>query len=149
MITETGKVVAVCDDKVWVQTIRTSACQQCAARHGCGQKALASVTGGRANQVLVTNSVGARVGDEVMIGIPEQALLGASFLAYALPLLGLVVGSLAGHAMGGSGDLPALAGGGTGLFAGLVATRLWQRRKEAGYEPRLLRVQRPQVPACR
>lgn len=149
MITETGKVVAVRGNQVWVQTIRTSACQQCAARHGCGQKALASVTGGRANRILVANSVAARVGDEVVIGIPEEALLGASFLAYAVPLLGLVAGSLAGHAMGGSGDLPALAGGIAGLAAGLAATRLRQRQKGTGYEPRLLRVERTQISVCR
>lgn len=149
MITETGKVVAVRGDQVWVQTIRTSACQQCAARHGCGQKALASVTGGRANRVLVANSVGARVGDEVLIGIPEEALLGASFLAYALPLLGLVAGSLAGHSMGAGGDLPALTGGITGLVAGLAVAALRQRQKRSGYEPRLLRIHQTEIPVCR
>lgn len=50
MITETGKVVAEKGERVWVQTIRASACQSCAARSGCGQRVLASATGGRANQ---------------------------------------------------------------------------------------------------
>ena len=148
MITETGKVIALKGDQAWVQTIRASACQCCAARHGCGQKALATVTGGRANQVLVANTVDARVGDEVVIGIPEQALLGASLLVYALPLLTLVLGSVVGHQLAPSGDLPAMIGGAGGLASGLGLAALWQRRLGSACEPRLVRVQRAASAAC-
>jgi len=83
MISESGKVVGVDGDRVWVQTIRNSACQSCSARQGCGQRVLASATGGRANQIRVLNRLNAQVGDDVTLAIEETALLRASLLVYA------------------------------------------------------------------
>lgn len=140
MITETGKVVAVSGDRVWVQTIRTSACESCSARNGCGQRALAGVSGGRANQVLVTNSLGARVGDEVTVAIDESALLGASLLVYALPLLLMVLGTVAGHQLSGGHDAAAMSGAAAGLFAGFFLARRAGSNPARDYEPRLLKV---------
>ncbi|WP_288373165.1 SoxR reducing system RseC family protein, partial [uncultured Marinobacter sp.] len=117
MITETGKVVALKGDRAWVQTIRTSACQSCSARSGCGQRALASVSGGRANQILVANTVDARVGDEVVIGVDEQSVLTASLAVYGLPLVLMVLGSIGAYRWLGATDLVAI----TGALAGLAA----------------------------
>ena len=36
MLTETGRVVAVDGDRLWVETIRKSTCGSCAAQKGCG-----------------------------------------------------------------------------------------------------------------
>ncbi|MBK1872824.1 MULTISPECIES: SoxR reducing system RseC family protein [Marinobacter] len=145
MITETGKVVAVSGEHAWVQTIRISACQSCSARNGCGQKLLASATGGRANQVRVVNSVNACVGQDVTLGIEESALLGASMLVYALPLLLMVVASVVGHQVSGGNDFVSMVGAAAGLASGFFISRKLQHRKSGGYEPRLLRVNR--IPA--
>lgn len=145
MITESGKVVAVTGDHAWVQTIRTSACQSCSARNGCGQKVLASATSGRANQVRVLNSVNACVGEEVTLGIEESALLSASLLVYALPLLLMVAASIIGHYLSGGSDFAAMAGAAAGLASGFLVSRQWQRRQTGGYEPRMLRINR--IPA--
>lgn len=142
MITETGKVIALKEDQAWVQTIRQSACESCSARSGCGQRVLASATSGRANQVLVRNTVDARVGDEVTLGIDEQALLGASLLVYALPLLLMALASVAGHQLSGGADLGAIAGAVGGLTLGFVLGRWRQTGRGHRYEPRLLRVNR-------
>ncbi|GHD40024.1 positive regulator of sigma(E), RseC/MucC [Marinobacter persicus] len=142
MITETGKVVAIDGGYAWVQTIRTSACQSCSARSGCGQRALASVTGGRANRVRVSNSAGARVGDDVVLGIDEQALLRASLWVYGVPLLALVVGCIAGFRGFGGSELSAVAGAVVGLAGGFWLVRRWQAGNAGAFEPRMLRVQR-------
>lgn len=147
MITETGKVIAIKGDQVWVQTIRTSACQSCSARSGCGQKALASLSGGRANQILVANTVNARVGDDVTIGIDEQALLGASLHVYALPLGAMVLATIAGHNLGGGSDLGAMLGALAGLGGGFLLARLFTDRRDS-YEPRLLRRNRISSETC-
>lgn len=139
MITENGKVVAIDGDRAWVQTIRNSACQSCAARHGCGQRALAGATGGRANQVLVANELEARVGDEVTLAIDEAALLRASLLVYAVPLLLMVAGAVLGHGAGGQ-DLMAIIGALSGLMGGFTLVRWLQRRSIHRYEPRLIRI---------
>lgn len=137
MITETGQVVAESGGKVWVMTIRQSACQSCSARHGCGQKALATMSQGKANQILVDNTLGARVGDQVTLAIAESALLGASVLVYALPLLLLVLGAVAGSWLSAGGDLPALAGATVGLAAGFGLVRRIMRSQAGSWEPRM------------
>ncbi|MBO6849160.1 MAG: SoxR reducing system RseC family protein [Marinobacter sp.] len=140
MISESGKVVAVDGDRVWVQTIRNSACQSCSARQGCGQRALASATGGRANQIRVLNRLNAQVGDDVMLAIEETALLRASLLVYAVPLLLMVAGAMIGHQLSGSEDLAAMVGAGLGLGGGFVLARRAQRKSADQYEPRMTRI---------
>lgn len=146
MITESGQVVAESGSKVWVMTIRQSACQSCSARHGCGQKALATMSQGKANQILVDNTLGARVGDQVTLAIGESALLGASLLVYALPLLMLVVGAMLGHWIAGDGDLPALAGAVAGLAAGFILVRYLMSRSAGEWEPRMTSVSMSSAP---
>ncbi|MDX1754475.1 MAG: SoxR reducing system RseC family protein [Marinobacter sp.] len=145
MITETGKVVAQEGDKVWVQTIRQSACQSCSARQGCGQRVLASVSGGKANQVLVANHLGARVGDEVTVAIAESALLGASLLIYALPLALFVLGAMLGHWAAPESEGVAILGSLAGLAAGFGLARTSQHRSADDYAPLLLRINGPAI----
>jgi sigma-E factor negative regulatory protein RseC len=148
MITETGRVVGVAGDRVWVQTIRTSACESCSARHGCGQRALAGVSGGRANQVLVANSLGARVGDEVTVGIAESALLGASLLVYAVPLVLMVAGAVLGHQLSAghaANEAVAMVGAAVGLALGFLAAGRGQSRKTGAWEPTLVGVRQASV----
>lgn len=140
MITETGRVVAVMGDKAWVQTIRASACESCSARSGCGQRVLANASSGRANQVLVSNHLSARVGDEVTVAIEESALLSASLLVYALPLLLMVLGAVTGQQLFPAQDAGAIAGAITGLAGGFILARIAQSRAGADYEPVLVNI---------
>lgn len=146
MITESGRVVAVDGSNIWVQTIRQSACNSCKARQGCGQRALAGVTGGRANQVCVANALDARVGDEVTLAIKESALLGASVLAYALPLLLFVLGAIAGHLAGSGSEVASMVGALAGLAVGFGLSRFLNGRHESDYVPQLVNVQRASAP---
>jgi len=140
MITESGRVVAVSGTTVWVQTIRQSTCQSCSARGGCGQRVLAAASDGRANQVQVLNSLHAGVGDDVTLGIAEQALLQASLLVYALPLLLMVAASMAASQLVPGSDGVAILAAGLGLGAGFFVARLRQHRIPSGYQPHLMKV---------
>ncbi|MBQ0763380.1 SoxR reducing system RseC family protein [Marinobacter psychrophilus] len=140
MITESGRVVAVSGNTVWVQTIRQSACQSCSARSGCGQRVLAAASGGRANQVQVLNTLHAGVGDDVTLGIAEQALLQASLLVYALPLLLMVAASIAANQLVPGSDGVAILAAGLGLGAGFFVARRWQRHMPGDYQPHLMKV---------
>ncbi|OEY66903.1 SoxR reducing system RseC family protein [Marinobacter sp. X15-166B] len=143
MITETGRVVAVEADKVWVQTIRQSACQSCAVRSGCGQRVLAGVSGGKADQVLVNNTLGARLGDEVTLAIAEAALLSASVWVYALPLGLLVAGTALGHWLAPQSEWVAVGGAALGLAAGFAGARVHSHRGGRHYAPELVAVHPP------
>ncbi|WP_303291345.1 SoxR reducing system RseC family protein [Marinobacter sp. SS5-14b] len=148
MITETGKVVALNGEHAWVQTIRVSACESCSARSGCGQRALAAVSGGRANQILVENTAGARVGDEVVIGVDEQSLLSASLAVYGVPLVLMVLMSIAGHRWFGGTDLVAILGALVGLGTGFWLVRRWQSRSGEKFQPRMIRINRIAAVPC-
>lgn len=141
MITERGRVIAVRGGQAWVQTIRMSACQSCSARAACGQRALASVSGGRANQVLVANTLDAGVGDEVSVAIAESALLQASLLVYALPLVLMVAGAIAGHQWAPTMDLYAMAGAAGGLGLGFWLAHRAQGMLGRDCTPQLVRIE--------
>ncbi|WP_404368849.1 SoxR reducing system RseC family protein [Marinobacter sp.] len=140
MITERGRVIAVKADRVWVQTIRQSACQSCSARAACGQKVLAGMSAGRANQIAVNNLLDAAVGDEVTVAIGESALLRASLLVYALPLVLMVSGAILGQQISSESDALAVAGAGMGLGLGFLIARSVQKRLGASYAPELIRI---------
>lgn len=105
MLTETGKVVAIEGDGLWVETLKQSACAKCQAQKGCGQKLLAATSDNMSYVKAVfskefSQSAGKLwvVGDHVTIGIEERALVVGTFLTYLVPLLFLIIGAtLASH----------------------------------------------------
>ena len=99
MIEETGTVVEVNNDGVWVETIKNSACASCAARNGCGQKLLASAGDGKRMVVNVSNphEFQVKAQDSVLIGVEEGAFLKATLYIYLVPLIALFLGALVGE----------------------------------------------------
>ncbi len=136
MITETGKVVAIETNGVWVETANQSACGRCAARKGCGQSLLVKADGHRSYIQAAWNghaSDKCREGDLITIGIHESAVLRGSLMVYCLPLLGLVVGAIIGNIL----SLPE-AGVAASTAIGLTAATLgvrWFSRRHVG-DPR-------------
>ena len=127
MLEEAGSVVALDGGKAWVQTIRKSACSSCEAKSGCGQGVLASISDGKANQVLVDNTLNLNVGDEVLLGIPEDLLVRASFMVYFLPLLTMICAAAATEKWLLVGDAWVALAGGLGLIVGFVVVNVYSR----------------------
>lgn len=128
MLTETGRVVALEADGLWVETIRRSTCGTCAAQKGCGHGLLNRISDGRRGYVRVLPGNQAiedyRIDDQVLISIPEEVILRGSFIAYILPLIVMLLGALAAvNWLPGSGDLLALLGAGGGLAVGFALVR--------------------------
>ena len=143
MLEEHGVVVAVHDNLADVQTTRTSLCGQCSANQGCGTASLGQLFGQKKTVVTVVNHKGAKVGDQVVIGLEEQALLKSSVLLYFIPLLGLFAGAigydmLANYTPLVSSELLTVLAG----FIGLVAGLAWVKRVtvKMSSDPRLIPV---------
>jgi sigma-E factor negative regulatory protein RseC len=68
-------------------------------------------------------------GDEVILSIGDGELLRAAALAYALPLLGLLVGALAARGLAEAGEGGALATGLAGAAVGGWLARTLARRR--------------------
>ncbi|MDV3238395.1 MAG: SoxR reducing system RseC family protein [Gammaproteobacteria bacterium] len=145
MIEETARVVAAEGEFVWVETQRQSTCGGCAARQGCGTATLAKVLGRRRTRVRALNRDAARVGDRVVVGIDEQALVRGSLAVYAVPLLGLLAGGVLGALVQTrlqlAGEALTLIAGVAGLIAGLLWVKGFTRRirGDSRYQPVVLR----------
>ena len=143
MILETGTVVAVESDVLWVETIQKSACEVCVAEKGCGQKFLSKLAGKTTSiRVLLDKQSQQKfsVGQSVTIGIPEDVIVLASLLVYLLPIFGAVAGAALVGINGGGGDLQSIAGALAGLLFGgwLVSLHSRKSRNDLRYNPILV-----------
>ena len=94
-IIESGRVVAIEESGVWVETIRSSACGSCAARSGCGHRTLAGMLTGEKGLIRARNSDKLQaalcsINDRVEISIRGSTLTKSALTLYGGPLaLGL------------------------------------------------------------
>lgn len=148
MLEETAQVVRIRGEEVWVETQRRSSCDSCAAEKGCGTATLSKVLGNRRNVVRVLSAIPLGVGDRVVIGIREQALVRGSLAVYAVPILLLLLGGLLGE-LGAqqfiweNAELASVTLGISGLIAGLAWLRRFTRRiqNDSNFQPVVLRRQ--------
>ena len=150
MLTETGRVVAVDEDGLWVETIRQSTCGSCMAQKGCGHGLLNRIADGRRNYVRVLGPAPAiaacAVNDRVRISIPDHVVLRGSLVVYVLPLLAMLsLAAAASFLWPTSQDLAAAGGAVTGLLLGfgLVRWHAWRHRDDCKLQPTLLEVVSP------
>jgi len=94
MIEEYARVIAVENDQLLLEAETRAACNACAARQGCGTSVLSKWVGRKFTRFQVPNTVNARVGDEVVVGLAEEAMLTGSLLVYLLPLLAMIAFAL-------------------------------------------------------
>lgn len=143
MITETGRVLEVEGDWAWVACRRQVECQRCAEGRGCGGGVLGKLLGDRLHKVrAATGAVAVEPGDQVLIGLGEDAVMRAAAAVYLVPLLLALAGGVAATTLAGGGDLAALAGAVAGLVLGLGWARSYSRRHAAdsSLQPVILRL---------
>ena len=94
MIEERARVIAIENDQLLLEAQTQAACGACAARQGCGTSLLSRWVGRKFTRFQAPNTVNASVGDEVVVGLAEEAMLKGSVLVYLLPLLAMIVFAL-------------------------------------------------------
>lgn len=102
---------------------------------GCGKCESAGSCGGSGSFQRVPNAVGARVGDHVLVGVADGAILTAAVVSYAVPLATTLGGAIAGGGLGG--EVVAVAGAVLGLLIGWLSLRFLDRRMATRREPLL------------
>lgn len=129
MLTESGLVIAVEQDHLWVETISRSACGSCQARAGCGQSLLARWAE-RSSYLKVPldhhDPASFAVNDSVTLGIPRDVVVKSSLLLYCLPILLLVLGALAGQHYWNS-EAASIAAALVGLGLGAVLVKVYSK----------------------
>ena len=92
----------------------------------------------------MSNPIGAAVGERVVVGLEESALLTSSLLGYVLPLTSLLAGALLGSQFAPAGvvtDLYSVSGAVIGLILGIAALK-WATSRAGGkrqFQPVILR----------
>lgn len=141
MVEGIAHVVAVEGALAWLEPEQTTSCGSCASSSACGAKGIGTTASRlEARRFSLDNQAGLAVGERVVVGIRENALVKASLTAYAIPLAtALISGALAQWAEGRDGiTMAAMIGG---LLLGLGLARLSASRLSARGElaPRFLR----------
>ena len=150
MLTETGRVVAVENDSLWIETIRASTCGSCQAQKGCGHGLINKISDGSRSYIRVLPGELApsacEVDDQVRVSIPEEVILRGSFIVYILPLAGMLAGAASAVALfSGNQDLLAAIGAVVGFGVGVSVVRwhAWRHRDDAALQPTLLEIVKP------
>jgi len=142
MLLETGRIVAVEPQGLWVETLQRSACGSCQAQKGCGHSLLAKA-GARADYLWVLlearDATHYCLGQEVQIGVPEELITRGSLLVYWVPLMGLLAATLFAHQQHWGEGVMALAAL-LGLLLGGVIVRwhAYQTRFDSRLQPVLV-----------
>ena len=140
MLEQAAKVVAVNGDRIWIETQSRSACSHC-SNTGCGTSVISKLFGSKRNRLELHNSLAARPGEQVMIGIPDEVLVRASVWAYLVPIVVMLLLTAAGARLGMAEGLQVLLAL-WGLVSGFILVR-WITRHGSyrqSFKPRLLRI---------
>lgn len=132
MLETRATVMQIHDRSAVVRANQVSGCEQCNGQ-GCGSSKVAQLFCSQPRQFEVENTIGASVGEEVIISVADGAVLRGIALVYVLPLVLMVLcGGVAGmlsHTAEQS-DLYATAGGVAGLLLGFLSAK-WIASRQA------------------
>ena len=131
------------DDAAMLEIVRRTPCGLCGQSRGCGISIWGRLFGHKPNIFKAVNQINAKVGDSVIVGIEEQALLTSSMTVYGIPLVAMLAGALlaGGLFAAGHADRNAVIGAVIGLVFGLLWVKAYTagRGLDARYRPVILR----------
>jgi len=149
MIEMQARVITIEPGAALVEPMSGASCSSCASSSGgsstggCGADKIGQLFTIKTKQYRVIDPIGSSVGDEVIIGIADGAVLRGSAAVYALPLLLIFIGAtLAAYiAPSQNQDLASIMGAAAGFLLG--ALWLFRFSRKAGnnpqYQPIILR----------
>jgi sigma-E factor negative regulatory protein RseC len=123
---------------------RSTGCGRCHEPGGCGggSNLFGQLFGTRTSIFRVRNSIGAQVGERVLVGVGDREILRTALVTYFLPIVLLVAGAFGGMALAETpNDSAAFTGGLFGFAAGVLAVTIyqWRARKSGSLQPILMR----------
>lgn len=108
-----------------VEAYPRAACGHCSASSGCATGVLARIFGDGPKRFYVDDPIGARPGEQVIVGVADGALSRACAIVYLFPLIFVIAGAAAGALSAGTSHQDLAAAGGATL--GLAAGYAWIR----------------------
>ena len=148
MIEEQAIVVGIKGDQARLEFERSQPCGLCGATRGCGISMWGRIFGQHRGLFSTVNNLQVSIGERVVIGIEESALISSAITAYMIPLGLLCIGAWILPQIGHIGpenrqlsDIYALLGAVAGLVIGLLIVKLLTNDKKliGRYQPVMLR----------
>lgn len=93
MIEEYAVILASQGQQATLELERHTACGLCGKKRGCGNETWGKLLGHHRHTFTAQNPINAQVGDSVVIGIEEGAVLNTAFFLYIVPLLAMLIGA--------------------------------------------------------
>lgn len=128
--------------QVWVRAFGVESCPKCAEGRGCGGGALAKLVGRRRPEVEVGGTLPQlQVGDTVIVGVDDGAIMRASLWVYLVPLVGMFAAGAFAQQVLQAHDVLVAGFGLAGLVGGFILTAMASQRAAltGHYRPSLLR----------
>ncbi len=125
-----ARVISTDGATVWLEPEQANACGGCLSAGSCGAKNGNSSRRLSSKRFTVADDFHAAVGDRVVVGLSEHALLKASATAYAIPLLLMLGAALTGQ-LATDSDAVAAIGAVAGLIGGLLIAKRRADRLDA------------------
>ncbi len=107
------------DSVATLEIERKTACGLCGQTRGCGNSIWGKLFAHQSTAFKAQNRINAKVGDSVIVGINEKALLKSALLLYILPLATLLIGAILATQIRDTNGY-AMIGAAIGLGLGLV-----------------------------
>jgi sigma-E factor negative regulatory protein RseC len=114
-------------DTALVETENGGGCGRCNEPGGCRSGLIAGMFAPGPRTYRIANTIRAQAGQRVLVCLPDGAVLRSAIAGYLVPVLGVVLGAVLGHAAAGTDPATAL-GAVTGLGLGLLSNLWWRRR---------------------
>ena len=130
-----ARVVGVDGDDAWLATEPPAACASCGTKSACGSGSAKRSVSWRVPRSLGSGQARLALGDQVHVGVDRSALTRASFTAYALPLVTMLV---AASALQEAGDTVAVMAALAGLLLGAAVAKVLTRRWREALVPVVL-----------
>ena len=112
-----GEITQVKNGMMQITFCRPEACAACNACEG-----------GKKEHAIWVRGEG-RVGEIAIVDMPDRMVAKASFIAYGIPLITLLIGMIAGNLVTGGGDAGTAAGAAAGLAAGLLFLKITEKSR--------------------
>ena len=108
------------DSTATLEIERKTACGLCGKTRGCGNSIWGKLFAHHSTAFKAQNRINAKVGDSVIVGINERALLKSALLLYIVPLVTMMTGAILMNMY-----LQNNAGSMIGALVGLVTGLVW------------------------
>ncbi|HQS43563.1 MAG: Fis family transcriptional regulator [Methylotenera sp. 24-45-7] len=128
MIEEFAVVTKRLDGYVMLEVERRTACGLCGQKRGCGNATWGKLLGHQSQAFVAENTIDAKLGESVVVGIDEREILSTVFYLYVVPLISMFVAAVAADQLFNN-ELYVILAAALGLLLGF----LWVKGHLVGY----------------